>query len=235
MSQRTKIEWCDSTFNPWIGCTKVGPGCDHCYAETMNARFKGGNWGSGAQRKRTAKSNWQNAIMWNTKAASGLFVECIECRQREFRKWDTALPPGGLSCCSNPNCLSLPESDSFSARPRVFCASMADWLDNEVPVEWLADLLNLIRVTPNLDWLLLTKRIGNFIKRIEAAHAHAYAQANFHECPLWDWLDAWLNGDAPNNARIGVTVCNQEEANRDIGKLFSVPAVSRFLSIEPML
>ncbi len=43
-------------------------------------------------------------------------------------------------------------------RPRVFCASLADWLDDEVPLEWLADLLGLIRETPNLDWLLLTKR-----------------------------------------------------------------------------
>ena len=38
MSGRTKIEWCDHTHNPWIGCTKVGPGCDHCYAEQMDSR-----------------------------------------------------------------------------------------------------------------------------------------------------------------------------------------------------
>ena len=29
MSEKTEIAWCDSTFNPWIGCTEVGPGCDH--------------------------------------------------------------------------------------------------------------------------------------------------------------------------------------------------------------
>lgn len=33
MSDTTKIEWADSTFNPSIGCTKVGPGCHNCYAE----------------------------------------------------------------------------------------------------------------------------------------------------------------------------------------------------------
>lgn len=38
----SKIEWCDSTFNPWEGCTKVSPGCANCYAETRNARFGGG-------------------------------------------------------------------------------------------------------------------------------------------------------------------------------------------------
>ena len=33
--ENSKIEWCDHTFNPWIGCQKVSPGCDHCYAEAM--------------------------------------------------------------------------------------------------------------------------------------------------------------------------------------------------------
>ena len=35
MGENSKIEWCDHTFNPWIGCQKVSPGCDHCYAEAM--------------------------------------------------------------------------------------------------------------------------------------------------------------------------------------------------------
>ena len=39
MTANTKIEWADHTFNPWIGCTKVSPGCDHCYAEAWDRRF----------------------------------------------------------------------------------------------------------------------------------------------------------------------------------------------------
>ena len=39
MAENTKIEWTDHTFNPWEGCQKVGPGCDHCYAETRNPSF----------------------------------------------------------------------------------------------------------------------------------------------------------------------------------------------------
>lgn len=41
MSDRTKIEWSDATWNPVTGCTKVSPGCDHCYAETIAHRFAG--------------------------------------------------------------------------------------------------------------------------------------------------------------------------------------------------
>ena len=41
MSDKTKIEWTDATWNPVTGCTKVSEGCDHCYAETIAHRFAG--------------------------------------------------------------------------------------------------------------------------------------------------------------------------------------------------
>lgn len=41
MSVNSKIEWTDSTWNPVRGCTKVSPGCKHCYAETFAERFRG--------------------------------------------------------------------------------------------------------------------------------------------------------------------------------------------------
>lgn len=39
MAENSIIEWCDHTFNPWEGCTKVSPGCANCYAENRNARI----------------------------------------------------------------------------------------------------------------------------------------------------------------------------------------------------
>lgn len=41
MSQESSIEWTDSTWNPVRGCTKISPGCTHCYAETFSERFRG--------------------------------------------------------------------------------------------------------------------------------------------------------------------------------------------------
>lgn len=41
MGDNTKIEWSDATWNPVTGCTKVSPGCDNCYAETLAERFRG--------------------------------------------------------------------------------------------------------------------------------------------------------------------------------------------------
>lgn len=41
MSEQTRIEWTDATWNPIRGCTKISPGCAHCYAETFAERFRG--------------------------------------------------------------------------------------------------------------------------------------------------------------------------------------------------
>ena len=42
VGEKTGIAWCDSSWSPWIGCTKVSPGCDGCYAQALDARFKYG-------------------------------------------------------------------------------------------------------------------------------------------------------------------------------------------------
>lgn len=98
-------------------------------------------------------------------------------------------------------------------RPRVFTNSMADVFDNhEMVAAARVRLWQLIRDTPALDWLLLTKRIGNASRMLPA-----------------DW------GNGYPNVWLGITVVNQEEADRDIPKLLRVPAAVRFLSCEPLL
>lgn len=103
----------------------------------------------------------------------------------------------------------------YGRRQRVFCASLADVFDNEVPAEWRAALFALIASTPDLDWLLLTKRIGNVARMIEAP--------GMQKCGL------------PENVWLGATITCQEEADRDIPKLLAVSARVRFLSMEPLL
>ena len=65
--KNTQIEWCDHTFNPWRGCTKVSPGCAHCYAETLSHRNPAllGVWGKGQPRVRASESMWQQPVKWN--------------------------------------------------------------------------------------------------------------------------------------------------------------------------
>lgn len=83
MAENTHIEWCDHSFNPWIGCQKVAPECDNCYAEAFDKRFHAGaHWGAKADRRRTVETNWKKPRSWNRKAVK--FYETHGRRQRVF-------------------------------------------------------------------------------------------------------------------------------------------------------
>lgn len=175
MAANSNIEWCHHTFNPWIGCTKISPACDNCYAETWDQRFTGGaRWGAKAERTRTKPANWNKPLKWNQ------------------------------------------EAKELDIRYRVFCASLADVFDNKVPTDWRDDLWALIRATPHLDWLLLTKRPQNISRP---------ASSMLPE----DW------GDGYHNVWLGVTVENQDELLRRVPVLSVMPAALRFISAEPLL
>jgi protein gp37 len=168
MGANSLIQWTDHTFSPWIGCQKVSPGCDHCYAETMmDHRYGRVQWGPHGERKRTSVGYWRGPFRW---------PHTIDGR-----------------------------------RPRIFCASLSDWLDNQVPHQWRRDLADVIAQTPYFDWLMLSKRPEMF-----------------------DKLAPWSRDAVPNNVWIGATAENQEWFNRRWRHLEGIKAI-RFLSCEPML
>lgn len=68
MGESTEIAWTDATFNPWWGCTKVSPGCDHCYAETFDKRVGGAHWGKGTPRRVMSDDYWKHPLRWNKAA-----------------------------------------------------------------------------------------------------------------------------------------------------------------------
>lgn len=98
------------------------------------------------------------------------------------------------------------------ARPFVFCSSLADVFDNEVDPTWRADLFELVEQTPQLVWLLLTKRIGNVTRMVE---------------------------QLPRNVALGATMANQVEYDRDAPKLhetaMTMQPLFTFGSFEPLL
>jgi protein gp37 len=87
MAQKSKIEWTDSTFNPWVGCTKIDrpsgapSACDFCYAEAWSKRSGHVKWGNNP-RRRTTDSYWNGARKWN--ASSAGFLAQHGRRQRVF-------------------------------------------------------------------------------------------------------------------------------------------------------
>jgi protein gp37 len=80
MSDITKISWTDHTWNPWMGCTRVSPGCAHCYAETAMTRY--GRDFSIVQR---TKSTWKDPLRWQKEAeARGVHERVFTCSWSDF-------------------------------------------------------------------------------------------------------------------------------------------------------
>lgn len=222
MAENSNIEWTDHTFNPWIGCAKVSPGCANCYAEAMmDTRYGKVKWGKRQKRIRTSAANWKLPVKWNR-----AYDTALERRDEALE----IAPPGSI----------LPP---YPVRQKVFCASLADWLDEEIEIEVLADLLKLIHDTPNLDWLMLTKRPENFESRMtelmcfesDAGRAGLDDEDTVFQI-AFKWTNEFLHKDyCPENVWIGTSIERQEYADKRISELLNIPAKVRFLSVEPIL
>lgn len=207
---KSKIEWTDYTFNPWIGCTKVSAGCENCYAERDNRRYgwvKSG-WGPKAQRHRTSEENWENVYRWN----KGQWWECSICGTR----WDDRY-------AMRDACGHVCPDDYEAAkrtRARVFCASLADVFEDRPDLAgWRKDLLRLIDETPHLDWMLLTKRPENVKPMVLEATG---------EWPV-DWFAkhpyVW----------VGTSIESSQVARERLTALRGIPAGVRFVSCGPLV
>ena len=223
MAETTEILWCDSTFNPWIGCTKVSPGCANCYAERdFDHRKHVAKWGPGQPRHRTSEAYWRQPLKWDRKAEADL-AYWQEKRDRWLASGQDRHGPGRQWLATH--------DAAKPRRPRVFCGSLCDIFDPEVPIEWLADVLDLTRRCQNIDWLYLTKRPERAMLRLVGA-GMSVAQMR---PDLERWIVTWINGTPPANIWIGTTVEDQQRADERIPALLKIPARVRFLSCEPLL
>lgn len=243
MSENSNIQWTDDTYNPWRGCTKVSAGCKNCYAEKLittrlghlhyNAATSGSAkrtskqfhptigcpstagiplWGEGSPRIRGADLN--APLRWNKKP-----WVCDECGQVHSLQ---------AQICMTKDC----QCETMHRR-RVFSLSLGDWLDPEVPIEWLADFLDVVRRCENLDWLLVTKRPELFDDRIHDA------KKQYDNSPdglaAYEWLISWRDGNPPSNVMVLTSVEDQAAADKRIPELLKIPAARRGLSCEPLL
>lgn len=218
MAENSKIEWTNHTFNPWMGCTKVSPACKNCYAERdMDHRYGKVAWGPNGTRVLTSDANWAQPLKWNR------------------------------------------DAEASGVRARVFCASLADVFEDwqgpmvdssgrlhiEGP-EGLGRFMTmndvrqrlfaLIDATPNLDWLLLTKRPENIRSMYLSQHLDGGTTGRIRE-----FMDEAESQDAHpyfrRNVWLGTSVENQEFADKRIPELLKCRDLSPvlFLSCEPLL
>lgn len=206
MSEKTKISWCDSTINWWTGCTKVSAGCQHCYAETLARRYGWAEWGDGQPRHKFTNAA-KSLAMLNRKP-----WVCESCGK--------AFSNSGTPCV---------ECGGRTHRRRIFHNSLSDWLDPEVPIEWLAEVLDGIRQASDCTHILCTKRPERWAFQMRQAQDAAAP-------PLRDWIENWGSGTAvPHNVILLTSVEDQAAADKRIPELLRIPAAVRGLSLEPLL
>jgi len=216
MSEKTKIAWCDSTVNFWEGCTKVSAGCANCYAEARDKRFTGGKlWGKGSPRRKS-KSAVRDALRYNK------------------LRWicDCGITRGNAVEAEDVECKNC--GGNSHHRRRIFSLSLGDWLDDEVPIDWLAEMLDTIRRCDQVTWILCTKRPENFMDRMYSAAFDAYRKNDKN--PLVFWIEKWARDkQSPANIILLTSVENQPQADKRIPELLKIPAACHGLSMEPLL
>lgn len=216
MSEQTKIQWCDSTANPVIGCEQISPGCADCYA------------------KRSTPARQLRARGIETWGPHGVRHET-----KGFEKAMLAFNARPWVC---DDCGSAPESDGDCEcgqigatrrvhRRRVFVNSLSDWLDPRWPVATLARTLDVWRRCQDIEIITCTKRPELFDRRLQAV-----IESQERYVPLESWLIDWAHaGNAPRNITILTSVENQAMADERIPHLLRIPAARRGLSLEPLL
>ena len=163
MATQSSIEWTEHTWNPTTGCTKISPGCKHCYAETMAHRL-------------------------HAMGASG-YEQCF-----------------ALSL--HPDRLSQPLKRK--KRTTYFVNSMSDLFHENIPDNFLDQVIDVVRQTPQHTYQILTKRADRLPRY-------------FH------------NRACPRNIWLGVSVEDRRYGLPRVDYLRQVDAHIRFLSIEPLL
>lgn len=218
MGENSKIEWTDHTWNAWIGCEEINPACDHCYAREMAQRYGWAKWGPDGTRRITAPSNWRKPITWNAKAAKEGNRYRVFCESLSdlFEDWQGAMRnhKGTIEHrCGEGHRIGLETIHVEGIECDSGCGLLSfPWSMLDVRAEVFA----LIDETPNLDWLLLTKRPEN-INRFWSAY----------DSPERSRPNVWL----------GTSIPNQEWADKLVPELlrFSCLGAGAFLSVEPLL
>ncbi len=221
MGANTKIQWCDYTFNCWRGCQKVSQGCANCYADTQAKRNPGvlGIWGPEGSRVVASESMWKEPLKWNRDQEA--------LQQYHAANLDRDPPRPRVFCASMADVFEDWTGPMHDARGGTWSTASAghwwnyryettddDWGVRDLTMDDVRRrLFRLIEQTPNLDWLLLTKRPENILKMAPKT-----------------WRERF-----PDNVWIGTSVEDQETATARIPHLLKVPARVRFLSMEPLL
>jgi protein gp37 len=243
MGKDSKIPWCHHTFNHVRGCSRVSEGCRFCYAEALSKRNPAifGKWGDKGTRVVASEAMWKNPVRWNLDYKRRLIDSDFDKETVERHRVFCASVADVFEDWQGPIWDSrglighVYEDGDWGYGPHMRADEVSNWTVTNASLLTMNDLrrrlFGLIDTTPNLDWLLLTKRPENIRKmtfgskpKLSTALKH---KAGTPEANIWHRNNVWL----------GTTVENQEQADKRTPELLKCADLSPvlWLSIEPML
>jgi protein gp37 len=167
MSDHSRIEWTDATWNPMRGCTKISPGCAHCYAETFAERFRG---------------------VPGHPYEQGFDLRLVPAKLADPLRWRTP--------------------------KMVFVNSMSDLFHQDVPEQYIKEVVRIMLLADWHTYQVLTKRSTRMCELLGTSLCDA-----LNAPQIW-----W-----------GVSVENRRDGLPRIAELREAPVTTRFLSVEPLL
>lgn len=225
MAENSSIEWTTHTFNPWLGCTKVNTGCTNCYAETlMDKRYGKVQWGPHGTRVRTSGANWRKPLQWDRAAAKAGERHRVFCASLAdvFEDWQGPIVNAKKEqLFTGPNILNATSRELHAAKG-MGAGARATTMDDQ-----RRDLFAMIDATPNLDWLLLTKRPENVRRLWPRGQIGPYLGIRESGVGVFERRNVWL----------GTSISDQATADQMIPELLKCRDLSPvlFLSVEPIV
>ena len=206
MGAKTKIDWCDSTWNPVTGCLH---GCEYCYARRIAERF-GGCWRLDLPPDTSWRGNvGERGLMGDYARHSNRKCHVLDEPEIECAVFD---PPSGYRGKVKPypyrfdptfHRYRLDEPQRWKKPSTIFVCSMADLFGDWVPMEWIQQIFEACEAAPQHRYLFLTKNPKRYI-------------------------ELKLDGKLPKQHWYGTSVTRKDD--RD----FFAPGYNTFVSIEPI-
>lgn len=155
MGRNTKIDWCDSSWNPVTGCEHK---CPYCYAKGIAERF-GTNW------LPDENPDDYKCVLDGTETHAILELDGMQARKQKDGKIVPAAFPLGFTPTLHR--YRLDEPQQWKQPRNIFVCSMADLFGSWVPLEWIQEVFEACRKAPQHRYLFLTKnpkRYSNLYK-----------------------------------------------------------------------
>lgn len=212
----TSIEWTDKTWNPATGCSKVSPGCAHCYAEGVADRF----WGKQYPPVKM--------LAVGPHPRTGEIAEVPYERARKFTDVMTHAD-------------RLDQPLRWKKPARIFVNSMSDLFHEAVPDDFIDKVFAIMALARRHTFQVLTKRPERMRAYVSSRNGWGCgvwfaAEKLKPSPPPRHWYHAARTFGWPlSNVWLGVSVENQHFADERIPLLLQTPAAVRFISAEPLL